>query len=334
MPRPQAPTGPRGHRIAVLCNPRSGRVVRQLEIVREMGRALGGELYREVGGATEIAAALSELKALEADTLCIIGGDGTVHGALTALHALEPHGPWPMIAPLPAGSTNMTARDLGAGGALMERLRAVRDWCDLSGPGREDSNGTLVRRPMLCVEHAKHEAHCGMFFGAGTVADGVQFFDQRLRGVGLGEHTSGLSIARVLLSLAVQGITGNTVGRRMVSAVDGRASSEYLSIFCLASTLHRLVLGTRPYWGEEDGPLHYTMIEKGARAFWRSLPRIARGRPGAKLTPERGYISQNATAVELTFDGPFAVDGQIYQANTADGPCRITTPRVVDWLVP
>jgi diacylglycerol kinase (ATP) len=335
MPNPKAPTRPEGRRIAVLCNPRSGRVLRESDAVRELGRELGGELYREAAEPGEIAQALGDLTERGIGTLCVVGGDGTVHGALTALHALRPEEPWPVIAPIPGGSTNMTAQDLGAGGSLMERLHAIRTFRDREGRRGPGADGALVSRSMLCVEHGENEARCGMFFGIGAVAEGVRFFDQRLRGLQLGDrNTSGLSIARVLLSVAVRGTQGESVGCSVTSAVDGHAPADYLCIFCLASTLHRLVLGTRPYWGEEDGPLHFTLVEKSARAFWRSLPRIARGRAGAKLTPERGYLSRNANAVELAFDGPFVVDGEVYHARAADGPCLITAPRIVNWLVP
>ncbi len=335
MPNPRAPTRSEGNRIAVLCNPRSGRVLRELDAVRELGRELGGDLYREAAEPTEIAEALGELTGMGVGTLCIVGGDGTVHGALTALHASKPDEPWPVIAPVPAGSTNMTAQDLGAGGSLMERLLALRAYRDAQGRQGPGAEGALISRPMLCLEHGKNEALCGMFFGAGAIADGVRFFDQRLRGLPLGDrNTSGLSIARVLFSLAVRGPRGESVGCSVARAVDGHAPTDHLCIFCLATTLHRLILGTRPYWGEEDGPVHFTLVEKSARAFWRSLPRIARGRPGARLTPERGYLSQNLNAVELTFDGPFVVDGEVYHARAADGPCRVTAPRTVQWLVP
>lgn len=335
MPNSRAPTRSDGHRIAVLCNPRSGRVLRELDAVREIGRELGGELYREAAEPKEIADALSDLTERGVGTLCIIGGDGTVHGALTALHESSPEEPWPVIAPVPAGSTNMTAQDLGAGGSLMERLLAIRAFCDGEGLHGRGAEGAVVSRPMLCVEHGDTEALCGMFFGAGAVADGVRFFDQRLRGLPLGDRkSSGLSLARVLLSVAVRGTQAESVGCSVERSVDGETPTGHLCIFCLATTLHRLILGTRPYWGEEDGPVHFTMVEKSARAFWRSLPRLARGRPGARLTPERGYVSQNANVVELTLDGPFVVDGEVYHARAADGPCRITAPRTVQWLVP
>lgn len=335
MPNPRTPTRFDGHRIAVLCNPRSGRVLRELNAVRELGRDIAGEFYREAAEPTEIAEALSDLAEVGVGTLCIVGGDGTVHAALTALHASRPEEAWPVIAPVPGGSTNMTAQDLGAGGSLMERLLAIRAFCDGEGRREPEAEGALVSRPMLCVEHGETETLCGMFFGAGTVAEGVRFFDQRLRGLQMGaQHTSGLSLARVLLSVAVRGTQAESVGCSVTRAVDGHAPTDHRCIFCLATTLNRLILGTRPYWGDEDGPVHFTLVEKSARAFWWSLPRIARGRPGAKLTPERGYLSQNATALELTFDGPFVVDGEVYHAHAADGPCRISAPRTVSWLVP
>lgn len=319
----------------MLCNPGSGRVLRQLEKVRRIGRELGGELYREAGVPTEIKKALRELSDAEIDTLCIVGGDGTVHAALTALHALRPGGPWPVIAAVPGGTTNMTVQDLGVGGSLLGSLVAIRAWRDGEGEKARGLDRAYVRRPMLCVEHAANEPLCGMFFGAGAIADGVRFFEQRAKRLRLGApHKTALSVARVLFSLAFGKAGGESLGCRVASAVDGRPATEHRSLFFLVSTLRRLILGTRPHWGEENAPLHFTLVDKDARAFWRSLPRLARGRPGTRLTPERGYLSHNAGAVELTFDGPFVVDGQIYRARAADGPCRITAPRRVDWLVP
>lgn len=337
------PTEPRGA-VAVLCNPRSGRVRKDIDEVRRIGQVLGGDLYAEAVEPAQIAEALLPFLSADVGALCVIAGDGTVHAVLTALYALRPEGPWPVLAVVPGGSTNMTVQDLGGGGRLRERLRAAEAWAvkESGGtgaaegpPGADPVPRSSVSRPFLLVEHGERAPICGMFFGAGAVADGVGFFNRRLRTLGLGDRLfSRLSIARVLLSLALRGTRTKTLGARVVASVDGQAAREHLCIFTLASTLQRLVIGTRPFWGNDRGPLGFTLVEKGARAFWRSLPRIARGSRGDRLTPERGYFSWNATSVELTFDGPFVVDGEAYEARAAEGPVRLSAPREVGWLVP
>jgi hypothetical protein len=52
------------------------------------------------------------------------------------------------------------------------------------------------------------------------------------------------------------------------------------------------------------------------------------------LTPEAGYLSRNVGCVDLTFDGPFVVDGELFEARAEAGPLRITALPGVRWLAP
>jgi hypothetical protein len=240
---------------------------------------------------------------------------------------MMPEGRWPVLIPLAAGSTNMTALDLGASGTLTAAVAALRRW--RTGDGAEQR----VRRSLLLVERPEHSPVCGMFFGIATVADGVSFFRRRLRGRGVAsERMSALSILRVLCSLA-GGSLSRAPGSPMSCRVDGGEKCDRRVIFGLVSTLHRLLLGMRPYWGSEDAPLHFTLVDRDASAVWRSMWRVALGRPGSRLTRERGYLSRNVTRVELHLDGPFVVDGELFEARSAAGPVVLTAPRVVDWMV-
>ena len=81
----------------------------------------------------------------------------------------------------------------------------------------------------------------------------------------------------------------------------------------LITSLDRLILGVRPYWGQQSGSLHLTLIEQRAPHFLRYLPRLVRGKPGHSLRPENGYHSRNLDQLELTIDGPFTIDGEIFQ---------------------
>ncbi len=320
--------------VGVLCNPRSGRLRQRLEAVRRLGRRIAGGRYLEASASEEIEAAVRRLTGQEpagsaVSTLCVVGGDGTVATVLTALHAWRPEGPWPRLCVAAAGMTNMTAHALGLRGAVTDALEALAAWQRGSPALRR------VRHPVLVVERPGRAAVCGMFFGMGTVSDGVRFFQDRLRSLRVaGEHNSGVAIARVLLSLALGSRKSDTAGYEITSALDGGAEVRQMCLICLVTTLDRLVLGTRPYWGRGDAPLHYTLVERGAAAFWRSIPRFAVGRPGRRMTPEAGWISRDVHRVALTFDGPFVLDGELHHVRAAEGPCRITGSRPVEWLMP
>lgn len=312
----------------VICNPRSGRVRRRLGTVRRLARELGGELYREAVGPAEVAGALGELDGHGSDTLCVVGGDGTVQAVLTALAVRRPDRRWPRLALAPGGTANMTAKDLGADASPIRSLRSLLHWRDGDAGGAR-----VVHRPVLGVDRPSEDPLYGMFFGLGAVASGVRFFRRRLEGLGVvGERISAVALLRVLLRLALGGREELSAGP-VECAVDGRPSTTRPTLLCLVSALERLLLRTRPYWGDGGEPLHFTLLETGARNLWWNLPRVARGRPGEALTAERGYVSHDVRTVDLRFDGFFVLDGELYEARSASGPVRITAARTAEWLV-
>ncbi len=225
----------------------------------------------------------------------------------------------------------MTASDLGARGSPVTFLEALARRLEEGG----GASLSRVRRPVLRVEGGGAGSRSGMFFGAGVVAAGVRYFQRRLDRVAVtGERISAVAVGRVLLGLAFGGETGEAAARSATVSVDGGPAERLEGLLFLASTLERLLLGTRPYWGEGEGPIHFTLVEKGARGLWRGLPRLALGRPGRRLTPERGYRSHEAARLELTLDGPIVLDGELYEARAAEGPLRISAERVAEWVVP
>src|SRR3546814_7056695 len=61
------------------------------------------------------------------DLIVVIGGDGTLQGLLTAL-LRQPDGAVPDLLVIPAGTTNMSAADLGARHKPEPALRALAAW--------------------------------------------------------------------------------------------------------------------------------------------------------------------------------------------------------------
>lgn len=293
--------------VAVLCNPAAGRVRKDLERVRRQGRRLAGERYREAVTPTEIAAALDSQD--PADLLVVVGGDGTLQAALSHLHP----GPWPAVLPIPGGTTNMTARDLGLRGSPSALLRSLAGQL-------EARRGVSIRaRPVLCLERPGEAPVVGLFLGAGAIAAGVNYFRERVRGLGVtGEKASALAVLRVLLPLLSGRADGQRAPLTARLVVDGAQVHQGEQLLILVTALERLLFGARPYWGQGPGSLRCTAVARGPKRLLRSLPALLRGRPGRRLLPEHGYRSWNLDHLALQLDGPVVVDGELYPA-PADG---------------
>lgn len=276
-----------------------------------MCRRIAGENYAEVDGAGLGGQIIPAMLAKKADLLVVVGGDGTLHAVLGHLFAPGRVGTAPAVLAVPAGTTNMSALDLGVRGrplTVLERLHARL--------GQQADPALSARvRPVLQVTRTGSLPLCGMFFGAGIIARGVEYFSRHVHASGItGEAASGLVVARFLGALlgADRGGLSAPVQAQIsgISGLEGR--QPYLVI--LASVLDRLLLGMRPYWGPEPAPIHFTAVRAHPAHLTRRLLPLLRGR-GAGLAVEEGYASANVQALCLQLEGPFVMDGQCYDAN-------------------
>ncbi len=316
-------TGTVPGRVGILCNPGSGRASRHLPRLRRYAEALPGGLYREATDLPAMAGVVREFMAAEIQTLVVVAGDGTLH-ALMGLILESGARQLPVVAVVPAGTTNMTAADLGVRGSP-ERVLA-RTIKQLSGA----APASITTRSVLRVESSPDTIHYGMFFGAGIIAAGVRYFEERVRKFKMtGETGPGLVMARFMIPLLLgRGAGASTPVRMVENGVDAGSGSRLL---VFATTLDRLLLGTRPYWGGEPAPIHATAIAARPRYLLLRLPGILRGR-GEGLREEAGYHSRNLDSLELDMQGDFVVDGQLY--NAVQGPVRITADSTLRFLVP
>lgn len=310
------------HRIGLLCNPNSGRNRRHLLQIREQAKRLPGVVYREAVSPAETADSTRELLAGGAQLLVINGGDGTVQATLSYL--LGPHGPagssLPLLAVIAGGTTNMTAADVGARQPPLQALRSLAAWLvgRRTGPQRYE-------RPVLQVEPAPGQPPLyGMFFGIGAIHTGVEFFQRRIAALGIGGTLGpGLAFARLLL--ASVRTTQSLIQPTQVSVgLEGgvRQGGDYLLI--LVSGLERLLLGSRPYWGGEPAPFHYTAVRYRPGRLLRSLPAVLRGGSGRLPREQDGYFSYNIRSLTLELDGGFVLDGERYQIERKQGPLRLS----------
>ena len=294
-------------RIGVLSNLRAGQRDSKADKVLRFLQRHPDVAHLETTEDAAVPPALREFARAGVEILVLNGGDGTIQHALTHLLG-NPANTWrPWIAPIRGGRTNMTAMDLGA------HRDPVRGLARLIAADRAGRLAELVRvRPVLRVEIAEG-VHYGMFVGFGMLHRAVEFVHQvfpegKARGVFGAGIVTGVLIARAVMG----GLRGVLAPDKMRIALDGEALEPREQLLVMATTLERLFLRMRPFWGREPAPVRVTLIEGGAQRFGTAAPGILRGRPPAHVRPDHGYRSRNVHELAVQLDAGVILDGELY----------------------
>ena len=106
--------------------------------------------------------------------------------------------------------------------------------------------------------------------------------------------------------------------------------SEGRRSLLLATTLDRLVLGTRPFWNNGREPIHFTVFDHPPHGIVRHARRLLFvGRE--RSLPDPPFRSCGAAKVELRLDRPFTIDGEFFRA--APGvPIVITADEAIRYV--
>ncbi len=308
----------RSVRIGMLNNPLSGGNRNGMQRIRDAASGMRpAVLQHEVQTPSDVAATLADFARKEVNIVVINGGDGTVQAALTAIFHKNLFEIMPVLAVLrSAGTTSMIAGDVGLKGSREIGLKRLLKWART-----RDHNATLLPRSVLRVQMPPEKKPVyGMFFGAAAIFQATHFCHQKIHARGVrGEKAAGAALARFLLAALLK-------DRDVISDVpittrlDEKPAVQQNYLLVLITTLQRLFLGLRPYWGSEQRPLHYTAVGAKPRHLLRSLPALLRGRRGRYVTPDNGYISHNIDEVQLTLKSGFNLDGELYTPDSTLGP--------------
>ena len=323
------PSGKGGLPVGLISNPNSGRNRRQLRAIERIVANHPRVHHYPTSAPEDVPVALSALAERAVAAIAINGGDGTVARVLTHLLEEAPFERLPLIVLLPGGTTNMNAGDVGLRGGLVKAVQRLCQWAD-----DERIEGRLLRRAILRVDPGGGQpAACGMFFGTGAIIHGIEYCRARIHTKGLADEIGpGLAMARTMWGIA----RGDRRFAHPVSvsvAYDDTPPGPAQDVLILlASSLERLFLGMRPYWGQEDAPLHVSLIRAGAPRLLRNLPALLRGRPDRLAGDAADYQSRNVARLELTLDGPYTLDGEMYLASRAAGPVCISAGGPVTFI--
>ena len=304
-------------RIGVVNNLRAGKSQDQVGNMLGFLRSHPDVLHVETEHAGVMPEALADLARQEVDLLVVNGGDGTLQYVLTEILGSGAFGDRvPLIAPLRAGRTNMSAMDLTAD---KDPLRGLESLIECAQDGRIAER--VEPRRVLRVSYGygvQRPAQYGMFFGAGIIKRAIELNHELFDKTGQRSIVEGVPGATlVTASLVGRMISGDKSGiltpDKVQILLDGEAVEQGEFHLVMASTLSRLFSRMRPFWGQGPGGVRFTSIAAPCTSFGQASVGILRGKPAEWVNEENGYTSRQVECAELRMNCGFTVDGELWQ---------------------
>ena len=279
---------------------------------------------------------MDDFAALGIDILFISSGDGTVQAIQTDIAERGKFAQQPQLCLLPHGTTNMTAADLGFG---IKNLQQQADFIIATGAGMKPQD-VRVRPTIRVVNPADGITRHGMFLGTGAVWQGTMFCQTGVHKTGLkGDWATFATLAIALLKAAFFPANPNDTSRmdrpfEMTVSVNGDVVADNGQLLFLSSTLQKLILGAKPFWGRASetsdapgtsvtsGAMRSTVLPYPAPNVFRWALPLMRG--GEDRRVPQGCLSFCADEVLIKTDCPFVIDGEFFDP-PADESLRIET---------
>ncbi len=305
----------------VLVNAGAGRVRRDPSLVGGLRALVPPGRVFVTRHPEEVEPALAKLRADGVDSLAVVGGDGTVTAALSALARAWPQHALPRLALLPGGSVN-TIPSWFSGSAPPDRVlaRLLRSGDD---PCERVCEPLEVRTPGA-------PARLGMIFGNGAACRWLDLYHAQPR---RGPTGAAAVLTRALVSVAFGGALARELFRPFEASVeiDGEPTRRGEFTAMAAGALSVLGLGFRPFFhaGTARGAFHWIMTDSRPWELGLDFPaaRFGRRRPGTRLRDHRARVVR----VTATEPQAYTVDGDVSPPTAsvelrAGPPLRIWVP--------
>jgi len=295
--------------LGVISNLRSGRNRRDMPAIRQVLGHNPAVLHIELDGVDDVAAALEVFARREVGLVVINGGDGTVQATLTQLFITSSFPQVPALSILPSGMTNGIAWDVG--------FRGAADQCLARLIAASANPEALVRveRSVISMRYAPDKPPIyGMFFATATFYHWIMAARAMFHPLGVRSRASiGAAIGLFCLRWLVHRNGSDPLfrGDRIALEADGALLPERSYYVLLVTSLRRLPLKLKPFWGNGEGDCSYTAIPFPPPRPLRALLPTLFGRPRPWMA-KRGYISGKARKLALTLDCPLVFDGEIF----------------------
>ncbi|WP_373504028.1 diacylglycerol kinase family protein [Aestuariivirga sp.] len=305
-------------RAGLIVNPRAGKGSGK-------GLALAGKLQgdptvtvRVLEHFEQLSSIIDDMAREEVSDLFISSGDGTIQEILTQIGERRPFRQAPRISLLPHGTTNLTAADLGfrrhsieAQAQFMKRLAPA----DLR-----------ARHTIRCANPGDGKARHGMFVGTGAVATGTLFCQQAFNARGVKGQWATFGTLASAVAKAVFTAPDPHDQNRLDRAYDitveanGRRYAEGHQLLQMSTTLDKLVLNTKPFWGGKTGPIRTSIFPYPVPSVLRWLLPVMYG--SETRTPPPKSVSFCSDELRIASNVMFVIDGEFFDP-PKDGPLKL-----------
>ena len=300
----------------LIVNPRSGKQRGDgLALVRKLGSA-DKVMIRVLEQFDDLNGFLDEMAQADIETLYISSGDGTIQQIQTELAERKIFAKQPALGLLPHGTTNMTAADIGVGTkSLEQQARLIID-----------GGGNLKQRATVrVVNPSGGQPRHGMFLGTGAIWRGTVYCQEAVHQTGLrGEWATFATLAAAIVKAMLPGKAPEedriAKAYEMRIVADGASAIDGGELFFLATTLEKLILGSRPFWGGGSGAVRASVFPFPPPSVPRWLWTSMYGPEGRKM-PE-GCHSFRTDSLTIETRCPFVIDGEFFDP-PADEALRI-----------
>lgn len=298
-------------RIGVLNNLRASHSDTKVSRMLSFLRAHPHIVHVETDNGDQVPDALAHLRRQEIEMIAVNGGDGTLQRVLTELLGNPLYQPLPLVAPLRGGRTNMSALDIGSHHNPVVALSSL-----LEAAQNGAMTQRLVERPVLRIDLGSDNAvQYGMFFGVGVIHRTIELKHRILPK----KHFQGLlgsaAFTGALVTRAGCGyLNGVLTPDKAEVWLDDQQEERGEFVLAMATTLTRLFLGMRPFWGQETAPIRFTAIAADApRSLWGAI-KILCGSPPVTVGQQKGkgYTSRNVHRLSCRLGCGVVIDGELF----------------------
>ncbi|MCF6221528.1 MAG: hypothetical protein L3J65_10490 [Robiginitomaculum sp.] len=265
--------------------------------------------------------AVADILATGREHIFVEGGDGTIHGVLSAFMAQQPDvDKLPCFTLLPGGMTNLVAAHVGLKRPTAKKIKTLAE---------NPQDQKIVKMPMLGAKaEDADKAHYGFLLSTGALPAATRYCAEHV-------HTKGIGGSAAVRNTLLKVLFGRGVERDTIlkpSPLSLNLDTAWIEgdhIITVATTLPRLMIGLKPFWGTGDGKLMITHAGKDARNVVRNVARMllpGQSAAAAVKLKRDGFQSWNVGNAIIQLSGEVVLDGEFLPQTNAPISLFATKP--------
>ena len=311
----------------LLVNPHSGKSSGKGMNLAEMLKSNAKVSIRILEKFEQLPGFLDEFANGGVTDLFISSGDGTIQAIQTELAERMPFKAIPRLSLLPHGTTNMTAADLGFG---FRNLRAQADYIT-----QLEAKQVRERPTLRVVNPRDGRPRHGMFLGTGATSEATLFCQRVFNARGVKGNwatfaTLASAVGRTLFTKSnPHDVTRFDRPFRIHITSEGHEQCNGTQLMMLSTTLEKLILGAKPFWGQKLGPIRTSIFPYPVPSLPRWLLPIMYASESRKMPA--GALSFSSASLEIGSPVSFVIDGEFFDG-PAGGPLKVETGPVFTYL--